>query len=419
MNLVFVESNTTGSGMRAFAKASALGLTPVLATADPSRYDGLAATGARIVTCDTNDEHGLAAKLAAQVGDLAGVTTTSEFYVTAAARAAAEFGLPGNPPDAVAACRNKGAMRRLLAAAHLPSPVFRLVGAGRDLRTQVLFALSCIALPCVVKPVDDTGSLGVVLCSTAREAVTAAEAVVSTTTNVRGQPAARAALVEGYLNGPEFSLEMLSTGERHECVGIVAKRLTSPPNFVERGHVFPAVLARDESAVLLDTARRALDVVGITHGVTHIEMKLIDGRGYVVEINARPAGGMIPEVIARSCGFDLLDAHLRAAAGLPLRPCPLSFSPAGIAFLLAPEGLGEREAVLRDVGGVAEALAVPGVDAVTITAAPGARVRPPRSSYDRLGYAIAHAATHTELDLALERALGSLQLLLDPTIGAP
>ncbi|QYC41611.1 Alanine-anticapsin ligase BacD [Nonomuraea coxensis DSM 45129] len=417
MNLVFVESNTTGSGMLALRRAAALGLTPVLATADPSRYRGLAATGARTLVCDTGGD-GLAGTLREQVGDLAGVTTTSEFYVTLAARAAAELGLPGNPPQAMAACRDKGRTRRLLAAARLPSPVFRFVDGRGDLKTQVLAALSCIALPCVVKPVDDTGSYGVRLCSTAHEAVAAVEAIVRAPVNVRGQPAAATALVEGYLSGPEFSLEMLSSGERHECAGIVAKRVTSPPHFVERGHVFPAPLPAPDAATLVETARRALTAVGVTHGVTHVEMKLIDGRGYVVEINARPAGGMIPAVIARSCGFDLLDAHLRAAVGLPYPSLPEAFTPTGIAFLLAPECLNGQEAVLREVRGVREARRVPGVAEVTVTAAPGARVRAARSSYDRLGYAIAGAPTHAGLDRALERALSSLKLTLDPTRGS-
>ncbi|MFF3441970.1 ATP-grasp domain-containing protein [Streptosporangium sp. NPDC002721] len=418
--LVFVESNTTGSGMLAFAKAAALGFTPVLATDSPARYPGLAATGVRVVTCATGSPETLAGELyhalgeAAETAEIAGVTTTSEFYTAAVARVAADLGLPGNPPEAVATCRDKGRMRRTLAAARLPSPAFELVGPDDDFDSRIIVALSRIALPCVVKPVDDTGSLSVVLCYTPGEVAAHCRRVISSGVNVRGQATARTALIEGYLGGPEFSIETVSSGGFHRCVGITAKRVTSPPHFVERGHVFPAPLPAEEVRVLTGVALRALAAVGITHGATHIEMKLIDGHAYVVEINARPAGGMIPEVIARACGFDLLDAHLRAAADLDQLPLPDHFTPAGIAFLLAPDGAGGEpgKVTLREVAGVKDAGSVPGVDTVTVTAPPGSEVRPARSSYDRLGYVIAHAPGHSELYDTLDTALGHLRPVL-------
>lgn len=51
--MLFVESNTTGTGMIALSRARELGLTPVLLTAGPQRYAGLAETGAEVVVCDT------------------------------------------------------------------------------------------------------------------------------------------------------------------------------------------------------------------------------------------------------------------------------------------------------------------------------------------------------------------------------
>ncbi|MEK8104318.1 hypothetical protein NKG94_02625 [Micromonospora sp. M12] len=53
-HLLFIESNTTGTGMLAMRSAQDLGLLPVLLTNDPTRYAGLAETGCRVLTCDTN-----------------------------------------------------------------------------------------------------------------------------------------------------------------------------------------------------------------------------------------------------------------------------------------------------------------------------------------------------------------------------
>lgn len=421
MNLVFVESNTTGSGMLAFARAVALGATPVLATADPGRYRGLAETGVRTVACDTNTVSTMTAQLHAELGEIAGITTTSEFYTATAARCAAELGLPGNPPAAVAACRDKGRMRELHAAARLPSPAFAVIRPDAPLEPQVLGALSRIALPCVAKPVDDTGSFGVRLCSTVAETVEVCRRVRATTVNVRGQRTSRTALVEGYLDGPEFSLEMISEEGRHRCVGIVAKQVTRPPHFVERGHVYPAPLPPYAAETLIRTAHRALSVLGVAHGISHVEMKLIGGRAYLVEVNARPAGGMIPELIACASGFDLLDAQLRSALGLPQLPLPEPTGPAGIAFVLAPGGSAASaagpgaEAELVEVAGADRARAVPGVESVTVTAAPGSVVRPATSAYDRLGYVIARAPDHQQLRRTLDVALGRLRPVLRRT----
>ncbi len=104
--LVFVESNTTGTGMLALARARDLGLAPVLLTNRPSRYPGIGEADCEIIRCDTNSADAPAAALHAHFApdEVAGITTTSEFYLEAAASLAESLGLPGNPPAAVGRC---------------------------------------------------------------------------------------------------------------------------------------------------------------------------------------------------------------------------------------------------------------------------------------------------------------------------
>ncbi len=68
-----------------------------------------------------------------------------------------------------------------------------------------------LGLPCVVKPADDSGSHNVLWCDEAQGAVAHAVRVLAVTQNMRGQPTARIALVEEYLEGPEYSAEMFCT----------------------------------------------------------------------------------------------------------------------------------------------------------------------------------------------------------------
>ena len=399
-----MESNTTGTGMLALRIADRLGLAPVLLTGRPDRYAGLDDTGAEVAGCDTNDEAELAAaveKLAGLPGGLAGITTTSEFYLVPAAALAAAHGLVGNPPAAMATCRDKSRTRAALVAAGVGQPVYAAV---RDV-AEVPAAVTAVGLPCVVKPADDSGSNDVLRCASVEAAAAHAAAVLAVTANVRGQPTAGVALVEAYLPGPEVSVEVMTTGGRSEVVGVTAKEVTGGPHFVETGHLFPAASGVDGAA---DTAVRALAATGVRVGASHVEVRLTPDGPAVVEINARLAGGMIPELVLLATGIELLEQQLRAYAGLPVSLAPTRSAYAGIRFLLAP-----AVGTLRAVAGVDAALAVPGVDRVTLTAAPGMAVRPAENAYDRLGHVIATGAAPAGVGTALDAAVARIGIEVD------
>ncbi|CAL2072262.1 pyridoxal-phosphate dependent enzyme [Streptomyces murinus] len=406
-HLVFVESNTTGTGMLALELArEELDTVPVLLTGDPDRYRGLAATGAEVIRCDTNSDAALRAAVQDRFRreEIAGITTTSDFYVPAAARLARWLGLPGNPPEAVTACRDKSALRALLEGAGVRQPRYAVV---RD-ASEVAAAVARTGLPCVVKPADDSGSVNVLLCADEATATAHAERVLAVTTNVRGMPTARTVLVEEYLDAPEYSVEMFTWDGRAECVGITEKSVTGTPHFVEHRHLFPAPLPAETAQRITETVTAALDAAGIRLGATHTEVKLTAEGPAVIEINPRPAGGMIPELIRLATGVDLLEQQLRTAVGLAPALKPAQDAHAGIQFLLP-----DADGVLDAVDGTQEAAAVPDVEAVTVTAAPGTVVRRPRSAGDRIGHVIAGHPTPERVTAALDEARRLVRLSVD------
>src|SRR5829696_1254613 len=331
--LVFVESNTTGTGMLALRTAARLGVQPVLLTGRPDRYRGLDETPCRVVECDTNDQAAVERAVSTELaGQLAGIATTSEYYLEQAAALAAANGVPGNPVDAVATCRNKVRTRQALQAGGVAQPAFAVLGepAGADA------AVATVGLPCVVKPADDSGSTNVRRCGSAAEVAEHAARVLAVRTNARGLPTAREVLVEQYLPGEELSAEMFSIGGAAACIGITAKTVTGLPHFVESQHVFPASLPAPTAAEVTEVSRRALKATGFELGASHIELKLTEAGPAVIEINGRLAGGMIPELVRLATGIDLLEQQLRAVAGLPVNLEPSRERFAGIRFLLAP-----------------------------------------------------------------------------------
>lgn len=404
-HLLMVESNTTGTGVMALSQAQAMGLAPVFLTNKPERYLHLSQTGCPITVCDTNSLAAIRQTIAAQwnADQISGITTTSEFYLDLVAQLAASYDLPGNAPDAVKRCRNKALTRLSLEKAGIQQPRFAMLHTLEETDA----ALARLAPPWVVKPADDTGSDGVRLCLSAKEARQHTEYLLSKQRNVRGQQTAQTVLLEEFLDAPEFSVEMFSWQHTTTCIGITEKRVTGFPYFVEQRHIFPARLSPEEQEEIQTTVHRTLQAIGMTHGASHTEIKLTSRGCAIIEINARLAGGMIPELMRSTLGIDLLEQQLRAATGTPPELNGSARGYAGIQFLLSSE-----EGRLLAIQGIEAARLVEGLQQVTITCPPGASVARPRSSYDRLGYVIALAPDYETLEQRLQESLNHLTIQL-------
>ncbi|MFI6697439.1 pyridoxal-phosphate dependent enzyme [Streptomyces sp. NPDC050509] len=396
--LAFLESNTTGTGMLALRTAVRLGFEPVLLAKDPTRYAGLDAAGCRTVICDTENDADVLRAVREATGKrtVAGLTTTSDFYLEHTARLAAALGLPGHASETMTACRDKSLTRVALRDAGVPQPAFEVIGDSAD----IAGAVAAVGLPCVVKPVGGSGSQDVLWCDDAATAAEHATRVLAVTENVRGQATARKVLVEEYTRGPEYSVEMFCDHGEATCIGVTQRTVGALPYFVETGHVFPAELPEAASGELAETARQALKAVGFDRGPAHVEIRMTDTGPAVIEINGRLAGGMIPELVRAATGIDLLEQQVRAAAGYPVRLLPDRTRHTGIRFLTA-----RQAGRLVAITGTAEAERVPGVERVVTTGSPGRAVRPPRDAYDRLGHVIAGGGSVREVEETLDAAV--------------
>ncbi|MET9452777.1 ATP-grasp domain-containing protein [Streptomyces cinerochromogenes] len=399
--MAFLESNTTGTGREFCAAARARGLRPVLLARDPGRYPYAAEDGIDTRTLDTTDPDAVLRTLAGLADDagLAGVTSSSEYYVAAAARAAARLGLPGPDGDAVEACRAKDVQRARHHAAGVPVPGFATV---TDPEAAVAAARS-IGHPVVLKPVSGSGSVGVRLCRDADDTRAWAHRLLDDT------PGARI-LVEEAVSGPEFSVETFDG----EVVTVVAKHIGAAPYFVETGHDIPADLPEPTADALRETAVRAVTALGLGWGAAHTELRWSSGGPVVIEVNPRLAGGMIPVAVRAALGVDLVDAVVARAAGLPAADPVPGTGHAAVRFVRAT-----REGRVSRVRGLSAAAAAPGVLAARATTAVGRDVRITHSFQDRLASVVAAAPDSPR---AARRALAAADLIeidLDPAPAAP
>src|SRR5579864_7921913 len=127
--LILIESNTTGTG-RLFAQtARRLGLRPLLIAGDPARYSYAAHDSIDVMKVDTTDYHVLETAVCnlAASSPVAGIYSSSEYWIEASARLALRLGLPGANPASIAVCRNKRKQRECFKDQLLPTPLFRCI----------------------------------------------------------------------------------------------------------------------------------------------------------------------------------------------------------------------------------------------------------------------------------------------------
>lgn len=269
--LLFVESNTTGTGMILLNKTKIWGYDPVFLTQRPDVYVGLNETGCEIISCDTNSVTDLiqVIKSTFTSEEIAGIMTTSEYYLTIVSELTKIFGLPGNPPDVLSLCRNKYKTRLALSEANINQPKFRAVQTFEELEEEI----SKIGLPCVVKPTDESSSNDVRVCETKEEAVKQFHVIINKPYNARGQAPSKIVLVEEFLQYQEYSVEMFTWQGVSSCVGITEKHVKGYPYFIEYKHIFPARLTSDLEREITQTVSAALEAIGFVNGVTHTEIK--------------------------------------------------------------------------------------------------------------------------------------------------
>ena len=399
--LVLVESNTTGSGRLFCRSARRIGLRPVLLARDPDRYPYVRADGIDSAVVDTTSKDAVLAACAALAGPVAGVTSSSEYFIGTAAAAARSLGLPHPDPGAVRRCRDKFAQRARLQDSGLPCPRF----ASARTPEAAVAAATRIGLPVVIKPVAGSGSIGVRLCTSLDEAGAAARYLLATDPADLALPPQESVLIEQYLDGAEYSVEILGG----QIIGVTRKHLGPEPYFVETGHDFPAPLSAADQAAIGGTAVAALRALGLGQGGAHVELRMTAAGPFLIEVNPRLAGGMIPRMIEEATGIDMIFQMVASAVGPAGIVRPTRFRAASIRFLVAGAA-----GFLREITGIERARRLPAVAEVGLTCTIGQEVVLSHSFRDRLGYVIAAADDGSIAARAAEAGVLALDARITP-----
>ncbi|MFD5133978.1 ATP-grasp domain-containing protein [Streptomyces olindensis] len=356
-----------------------------------------------LVVPDPTDQAALSAasRALAERYELAGVFTWTEWYLVPVARLARQLGLPTTAPEAMQACRNKATARNLFARHGVPSAASLSV---RNVQ-EAWAAAERIGYPVVLKPAAHAGSIGVIRVDH-HDQVPAAYDFAARPAGVGKQNTS--VLVEEYLDGPEVSVECVTYRGETTVVAVTHKTVSAPPFFEELAH------SVDASDPLLDVvapaARAAIGALGITDGVSHVEMRLVDGRLRLVEVNARLAGDMIGHLVRLATGIDLPRAAADIACDHAPDLTPTRSSAAAI-HLIYPETSGTLTALRYD------GPRPPWLERLSFQRSVGDRLLlPPHGDLfsARIGFLITTGATADEARQRGQEALHALTLHVTP-----
>ncbi len=124
-------------------------------------------------------------------------------------------------------------------------------------------------------------------------------------------------LIEQFIEGPEFSVEVIVwQGEPH-VLAVTDKKTTEAPYFVELGHNQPSVYPEDIQQKLKDGAVAGIKALGLSNCAAHCELKVQDSEAYLMEIGARMGGDFIStELTHLSTGIDMVAATINVVLGI-------------------------------------------------------------------------------------------------------
>lgn len=287
--------------------------------------------------------------------DLASVTVN---YI------AANLGLTCNSELCTLQTTNKYIMRQVLDKANLPCPV--------SIKSENFYEITgrCGGFPLIVKPADRSGSRGVTKVNDKTELQQAIERAKQE--SFHGE-----FLVEQFVEGSEYSVEMISWKGKHHFIEITEKETTGPPYFVEKGQHQPAKLDTDLKNSIINIIKSALTALGVRYGASHSEVLVTtDKEIYIVEIGARMGGDYIgSHLVELSTGYDFVKAVIEVSLGEFFPVVKTQQKYAGVYYFVPKPG---KIAGITDNSG-----RYPEIVETEIYCKPGDLIRETRESNDR------------------------------------
>ncbi|MEU0568045.1 ATP-grasp domain-containing protein [Nonomuraea sp. NPDC005983] len=295
------------------------------------------------------------------------------------------LGLPCGLSDrALRVSVDKAYFREVCDRLGLGGPAYVSGAAGEVLRDA-----GRLGFPVIVKPVDSGSSRGITICAAPPELDTAVEAAAA------ASPSATV-IVEELVTGRDLCGEAFLQDGRVALLGL-SDRVVAAPQVVAIGH---DMAPRDDR--LTKEVVRQLELVcaevGYTDGPLNLDLFVTGDTGdtgdtvVLIEMGARIGGNGMGEALGLMYGVDTVATAVQLAIGERPDLSPRWARHASVRMLRS-----DSAGTLVALDGLADALALPGVADVVVTASPGAHVVPYTECRAKLGYVLASGTSADEV----------------------
>jgi biotin carboxylase len=307
------------------------------------------------------------------------------------------MGIEGVTPEVATNFRDKARMKSLLREAGLPCARHRLastIDEARDFGERSGF-------PMVVKPPSGAGAASTFRVETMDQLLRA----LTPNPPTPSEPV----LLEEFVVGEEHSFETITIDGKHVWHSLTHYHPT-PLTVLENPWVqWAVVLPREVDDPKYDdirtAGRRALDVLGMSTGISHMEwFRRADGTIAISEVAARPPGAQITTLMSKANDFDLLVEWARTMIFGEFRIPERRFA-VGAAYLRG-QGQGRVarisgvEEVQRAVGNLVVDFRMPEVGAT------------PSTSYEGDGYIMVRHAETRRVEEAVMKIISTIRVEL-------
>lgn len=373
-------------------KAREMGYYVIAADDDPDA-PGMAIADKALVPGGLMDEEKMVA--IAKVEQIDGVIhPCSEVAVNVMGRINDELHLCGISREIAVRATNKHLMREAFEQFGAPSPKSILTKDEEDAWRVFNEGFETIA---ILKPSRNSGSRGI---AKVEKGITKEE-FIKQYKRAFDESRDHQVLIEQFIEGPEFSVEVIVWQSEPYILAVTDKKTTEGPYFVELGHNQPSVYPLEIQQKLKDGAIAGCKALGLTDCAAHCELKIQNGEACLVEIGARMGGDFIStELTHLSSGIDMVAASIDVAMGVKPDLQPKEEKHGVCIRYFTPE-----PGKLVSIEG-AEFLSSSDVYDADIYHQPGDMIPEVRSSLDRSGHVIVTAPT-------VEEAIKSAEDIID------
>ena len=234
----------------------------------------------------------------------------SEVSMNVMGRLNDELGLSGITREQAIRATNKHLMREAFEKGNAPSPKSILTDSAEDAWEHLQNDFSTDG---ILKPSRNSGSRGI-----AKVVRDMNKADFINAYNIAlNESRDKSVLIEQFIEGPEFSIEIIVWNGKVNVLTVTDKKTTGAPHFVELGHNQPSCFSAADVETLKSAAVAGVKALGVNNCACHAEAKLMDGKAYLMEIGARLGGDFIStELTHLSTGIDMVVAAINVALGI-------------------------------------------------------------------------------------------------------